>query len=65
MEGLKKKNCKAEPIRGEIPIFVKDIQGFLTLCARVWVPTTGGVRQTVLEEVDKSKFSIHPGATWM
>lgn len=31
----------------------------------MWVPVTGGVRQRILEEAHKSKFSIHPGATKM
>ena len=65
VEGLTKENWKAERIRGKIPLFVRDNKGLLTLCGRVWVPTTGGARQTVLEEAHKSKFSIHPGSTKM
>ena len=54
-----------ERIRGQYPLFVKDSRGLLTQCGRVWGPMSGGVRQRLLEEAHKSKFSIHPGATKM
>ena len=60
VKGLKKENWKTERIRGHIPLFVRDSQGLLTRCGRVWVSITGGVRQTILEEAHKSKFSINP-----
>ena len=56
VEGLKKEKWKVEQIRGLIPLFIRDNQGLLTQCGRVWVPTLGGVRQTVLEEAHKSNF---------
>ena len=65
VDGAKKENWKSEKIRGQYPLFVKDSRGLLTQCERVWVPLTGGVRQRMLEEAHKSKFSIHPGATKM
>ena len=37
----------------------------MTQCGRVWVPVIGEVRQRILEEVHKSKFCIHTGATRM
>ena len=46
-------------------MFTSDNRGFLTQCGRVWVPDFGSIRQTVLEEADKSIFLIHPGATKM
>ena len=65
VEGLKRENWKLERIRGQIPLFVWDGRGLLTQCGRVWVPTSGGVRQKILEEAHKSKFSIHHGAAKM
>ena len=58
-------NWKAERIKGQIPLFVRDSQGLLTQCGIVWASTSRRVRQTVLEEDHKSKLSIHLGATKM
>ncbi|KAL7595475.1 hypothetical protein Lser_V15G28376 [Lactuca serriola] len=65
IEGLKEENQKNEKTRGQISTFIRDIRGLLTKCGRVWVLFSGGVRQTLLEEVHKSKFSIHLGTTKM
>ena len=65
VQGLKKENWNEEWIRWLIPLFVGDNRGFWTQCGRVSVPTTGGDRQTVLEDAHKSIFLIHPGATNM
>lgn len=54
-----------ERIKGESARFVQDSRRLLTRYGRVWVPMSGGVRQTVMEEAHKSRFSIHPGATKM
>lgn len=51
--------------QGRIPLFFRYTQGLMTQCGRVWVLVVGRVRQTLLEEEHKSKFSIHPGATKM
>ena len=64
-EGVREDNWKIERIRGEITRFVQDSHGLLTLCGRVWVPVSDGVRQSVLEEAHKSHFYIHPRATEM
>ena len=29
---------------------------------RIWVPLHGGLRELVLDEAHKSRYSIHPGA---
>ena len=65
IEGMKPENRKLERIKGESARFVQDSRGLLTRYGRVWVPMTGGVRQTVMEEAHKSRFSIHLGATKM
>ena len=41
---------------GEIDRFVTDSRGLLTLCGRVWILVSGGIRKTVLEEAHKSRF---------
>jgi len=63
--GMRDKHSKRESILGEIPKFTQDSRGLWTRYGRVWVPSTGGNRELVLEEAHKSKFSIHPGATKM
>ena len=65
VEGTRQENWKLERIRGENTHFVQDSWGLLTRCGRVWIPMFGGVRQFVLEEAHKSRFSIHPAATKM
>ena len=64
-ERVKKENWKHERIRGEIARFSTEIRGLLTWCDRVWVPDFSGIRQSVMEEVHKFRFSIHPGDTKM
>ena len=59
VEGLKRENWKEEEIRGQISLFVRDSRGLLIQYDRVWVVVAGGVRQTLLKEAHKSKFSIH------
>ncbi|KAI3701724.1 hypothetical protein L6452_27011 [Arctium lappa] len=58
-------NAKRERVSGEIPNFARDSRGLLARYGRIWVPSTGGNRQTLMNEAHKSKFSIHPGATKM
>lgn len=58
-------NAMRERTSGEIPIFSRDSRGLLTHYGWVWVPYTGGNRQTLMDKAHKSKFSIHPGAMKM
>ena len=64
-EGVKKEFWKQETHRGEIDRFATYSRGLLTQYGRVWVSDFIRIRQTVLEEAQKSKFLIHPGATTM
>lgn len=43
----------------------EDSRGLKTYRARIWVPLTGGHRDTILHEAHKSRLSIHPGSTKM
>ena len=54
---------KSELIVVQVASFDYDSQGLLTLLRKVWVPYWGGARQFLMEEVDKSRFSNHSGAT--
>ena len=65
IEGMRPENGKLERIKGESARFVQDSRRLLNRYGRVWVPMSGGVRQTVTEEAHKIRFSIHPGATKM
>ena len=65
MEGLKEERQKCERIVGRVASFDYDSRGLMTLHGRVWVPYWGGVRQILMDEAHKSRFSIHPGATKM
>ncbi|GKD28755.1 retrotransposon protein, putative, ty3-gypsy subclass [Tanacetum coccineum] len=62
-EAMKKKNVKAEKL-GRL---IKQIFGFRpdgTRCFgnRVWLPRFGGLRDLIMHESHKSKYSIHPGS---
>ena len=45
--------------------FEENVRGLKTVRRRVWVPKFGGNRKMILEDVHKSKYSIHPGSTKM
>ncbi|KAI3751218.1 hypothetical protein L2E82_22266 [Cichorium intybus] len=64
-EAIKPENQNKERIKGQVPQLVKDSRGLLTRHNRIWMPANGGIRQILLDEAHKSKFSIHPGATKM
>ncbi|GJS09559.1 putative reverse transcriptase domain-containing protein [Tanacetum coccineum] len=65
-EAMKKKNVEAEHLGRLIkPIFKFRPDG--TRCFRncVWLPRFGGLRDLVMHESHKSKYSIHPGSDKM
>ena len=62
---MKEEHRKSECIVGQISSFDYDSRGLLSLHRMVWVPYHGDVRQVLMEEAHKSRFSIHPGATKM
>ena len=62
---MKEEHRKSKRIVGHISSFDYYSRGLLTLHRRVWVPYAGGVRQILMEEAHKSKFSIHPRAMKM
>ncbi|GJR78545.1 putative reverse transcriptase domain-containing protein [Tanacetum coccineum] len=65
-EAMKGKNVKAENLGRLIkPIFEFRPDGTRCFGNRVWLPRYGGLRDLVMHESHKSKYSIHPGSDKM
>ena len=62
---MKEKHCKSERIMGKVSFFDYDSRGLTTLHRKDYVPYCGGVRNVLMEEGHKSRFSLHPGVTKM
>ena len=62
---MRPENRKREKVIEQVSEFVTDSQGHMTYRGRIWVPYTGKARGTLMEEVHRSWFSIHPGAIKM
>nr|GEZ68282.1 putative reverse transcriptase domain-containing protein [Tanacetum cinerariifolium] len=60
-EALKEENVKAENLRGMDKSF--EIRPDRTCCIKnqSWLPLLGGLRNLIMHESHKSKYSIHPG----
>ncbi|GJX84834.1 putative reverse transcriptase domain-containing protein [Tanacetum coccineum] len=65
MEALKEDNWKSERIISYIPHFEDDSRGIKTRQGRIYIPFRSHVKDLLLEEAYKSKYSIHPRATKM
>ncbi|GKA51861.1 putative reverse transcriptase domain-containing protein [Tanacetum coccineum] len=65
-EAMKRKNVKAENLGRLIkPIFEFHPDGTRCFGNHVWLPRFGGLRDLVMHESHKSKYSIHPGSDKM
>nr|GEW49236.1 reverse transcriptase domain-containing protein [Tanacetum cinerariifolium] len=65
-EALKKKNVKAENLGRLIKqIFELHPDGTRCFGNRVWLPRFGRLRDLIMHESHKSKYSIHPGSDKM
>ncbi|GKD28971.1 putative reverse transcriptase domain-containing protein [Tanacetum coccineum] len=65
-EAMKRKNVKAENLGRLIKqIFEFRPDGTHCFGNRVWLPRLGGLRDLVMHESHKSKYSIHPGSDKM
>ncbi|GKB96524.1 putative reverse transcriptase domain-containing protein [Tanacetum coccineum] len=61
-EAMKRKNVRAKNLGRLIkPIFEFRPDGTHCFRNRVWLPRFGGLRDLVMHESHKSKYSIHPG----
>ncbi|GJU02403.1 putative reverse transcriptase domain-containing protein [Tanacetum coccineum] len=65
-EAMKEKNVKSENLGRLIkPIFEIRSEGTRYFDKRVWLPLYGGLRNLIMLESHKSKYSIHPGSDKM
>nr|GFA41844.1 putative reverse transcriptase domain-containing protein [Tanacetum cinerariifolium] len=65
-EAMKEENIKAENLGRLLkPIFEIHSNGIRYFKGRLWLPLFGGIRDMVMHESHKSKYSIHPGSDKM
>ncbi|GJW27748.1 putative reverse transcriptase domain-containing protein [Tanacetum coccineum] len=65
-EAIKEENVKAENLGRLIkPIFETRSDGIQCFEGRIWLPLFGGLRELIMHESHKSKYSIHPGSDKM
>ncbi|GJT10470.1 putative reverse transcriptase domain-containing protein [Tanacetum coccineum] len=63
---MKEENVKAENLGRLIkPIFEARSDGIQCFEGRIWLPLCGGLRDLIMHESYKSKYSIHPGSDKM
>ncbi|GKA26936.1 putative reverse transcriptase domain-containing protein [Tanacetum coccineum] len=64
-EALKEENIKAENLRGMDKSFEICPDGTRCIKNRSWLPLFGNLRDLIMHESHKSKYSIHPGSDKM
>ncbi|GJY15934.1 putative reverse transcriptase domain-containing protein [Tanacetum coccineum] len=64
-EALKEENIKAENLRGMDKAFEVRPDGTRCIKNRSWLPLFGNLRDLIMHESHKSKYSIHPGSDKM
>nr|GEX83556.1 putative reverse transcriptase domain-containing protein [Tanacetum cinerariifolium] len=65
VESCKEENIGAEGFLGKGEPFKVRSNGTKCLKGRVWLPLFGGLRDLIMLEYHKSKYSIHPGSDKM
>ncbi|GJY17533.1 putative reverse transcriptase domain-containing protein [Tanacetum coccineum] len=66
LEAVKQENVMAENLGRMLkPIFEIHSNGIRYFENRVWLPLFGGLRDLIMHESHKSKYSIHPGSDKM
>ncbi|KAJ0800591.1 putative nucleotidyltransferase, Ribonuclease H [Helianthus annuus] len=65
IEALKPENVKAEALRGSRQRMEQKEDGAYYVTGRIWVPLYGGLRELVMDEAHKSRYSVHPGSDKM
>ncbi|GJZ92797.1 putative reverse transcriptase domain-containing protein, partial [Tanacetum coccineum] len=61
-EALKEENIKAENLQGIDKAFEIRLDGTRCIKNRSWLPLLGNLRDLIMHESHKSKYSIHPGS---
>nr|GEW38171.1 putative reverse transcriptase domain-containing protein [Tanacetum cinerariifolium] len=64
-EAIKEENIKAENLRGMDKAFKVHPNGTRCIKNRSWLPLFGNLRDLIMHESYKSKYSIHPGSDKM
>ncbi|GJX86401.1 putative reverse transcriptase domain-containing protein [Tanacetum coccineum] len=65
-KAMKEENVKAKNLGRLIkPIFETRSDGIQCFEGRIWLPLFGGLRDLIMHESHKSKYSIHPGSDKM
>ncbi|GJR35437.1 reverse transcriptase domain-containing protein [Tanacetum coccineum] len=64
-EALKEENAKNENLRGMDKSFEIRPDGTRCIKNQSWLPLFGGLRDLIMHESHKSKYSIHPGSDKM
>ncbi|GJT19730.1 reverse transcriptase domain-containing protein [Tanacetum coccineum] len=64
-EALKEENLKAKNLRGMDKAFEIRPDGTRCIKNRSWLPLFGNLRDLIMHESHKSKYSIHPGSDKM
>ncbi|GJX66665.1 putative reverse transcriptase domain-containing protein [Tanacetum coccineum] len=65
IEAIKEENIEAENLRGMDKAFEVRPDGTRCIKNRSWLPFFGGLRNLIMHESHKSKYSIHPGSDKM
>ncbi|GJT53049.1 putative reverse transcriptase domain-containing protein [Tanacetum coccineum] len=65
LQALKEENIKAENLRGMDKSFEIRPDGTRCIKNRSWLPLFSGLRDLIMHESHKSKYSIHPGSDKM
>ena len=65
VEALKEENLKGEVMMKQKSLLEEDSRGLKLFQGKIWVPNIGGIREILLEDSHKSRYSIHPGSTKM
>ena len=64
-EAVKEENIQAENLRGMDKEFEVRSDGTRCIRNRSWLPLFGDIRNVIMHESHKSKYSIHPGSEKM
>ncbi|GJT06670.1 putative reverse transcriptase domain-containing protein [Tanacetum coccineum] len=64
-EAIKEENIKAENLRGMDKAFEVRPDGTRCIKNQSWLPLFGNLRDVIMHESHKSKYSIHPGSDKM
>ncbi|GKA96987.1 putative reverse transcriptase domain-containing protein, partial [Tanacetum coccineum] len=65
VEAVKEENIKAENLRGMDKQFKTRLDGTRCLMNKSWLPHFGGLRELIMHESYKSKYSLHLGSDKM